>query len=69
MEARNCNLDLFIIPYYSLITENMILAEKLGREQSHLTVDMVALAFHKMDLMEDLRRKPVAMLPSSWPCW
>jgi hypothetical protein len=26
-------------------------------EQSHLTVDMVALAFRKMDLMEDLKRK------------
>jgi hypothetical protein len=43
--------------FLALITENMILAEKLGVEQSHLTVDMVALAFRKMDLMEDLKRK------------
>ncbi len=43
--------------FLALITENMILAEKLGVEQSHLTVDMVALTFRKMDLMEDLKRK------------
>ncbi len=46
-----------LAPFFlALITENMILAEKLGVEQSYLTVDMVALT-RKMDLMEDLKRK------------